>query len=138
MLLAAASDTLVDEQELDLDDLPAPHTSGTSGRPKGVMLTHANVLWNVVNMLSVADVRSDDTTIAVAPFFRTGGTGVNVLPVLFKGGTVVVPESRRPTRCWIFLDRHQVCIGFANPDVLEAWRSGRRPGRARISQAFAC
>ena len=58
-----------------------PHTSGTTGAPKGVMLTHGNVTWNVINFLSVFDFRSDDVTIAIAPFFRTGGTGVNVLPV---------------------------------------------------------
>jgi fatty-acyl-CoA synthase len=85
------------------------------------MLTHGNVLWNVVNMLSVADLRSDDVTIAVAPFFRTGGTGVNVLPVLFKGGTVVVPEGSTADEMLGLLDRHRVSIGFANPDVLDAW-----------------
>ena len=79
-----------------------PHTSGTTGSPKGVKLTHANVTWNAINMLSVADMRSDDVTLALAPLFRTGGMGVNVLPVLFKGGTVVVrgrADSRRRARC---------------------------------------
>ena len=72
------------------------HTSGTSGAPKGVMLTHGNVAWNVFNMWSIADLSGDDVTIAVAPFFRTGGVGVNVLPVLCKGGTVVIPERATP------------------------------------------
>jgi acyl-CoA synthetase (AMP-forming)/AMP-acid ligase II len=63
-----------------------PHTSGTTGAPKGVMLTHANLTWNVVNFLTCADFRGDDVTVAIAPFFRVGGTGVNVLPVLFMGG----------------------------------------------------
>src|SRR6185436_6390415 len=98
-----------------------PHTSGTTGAPKGVMLTHGNVTWNVVNLLSIADLRRDDVTIAVAPFFRTGGTGVNVLPVLFMGGTVIVPDGSTPEELLDLLDRHQVSIGFANPDVLEAW-----------------
>jgi len=61
------------------------HTSGTTGPPKGVMLTHANLTWNVVNFLTCADFRGDDVTVAIAPFFRVGGTGVNVLPVLFLG-----------------------------------------------------
>jgi acyl-CoA synthetase (AMP-forming)/AMP-acid ligase II len=50
------------------------------------MLTHANLTWNVVNFLTCADFRGDDVTVAIAPFFRVGGTGVNVLPVLFMGG----------------------------------------------------
>ena len=80
------------EHAVRADDLAEiVFTSGTTARPKGVMLTHGNITWNIVNLLSVADFRGDDVTVAVAPFFRTGGTGVNVLPVLFKGGAVVVP-----------------------------------------------
>ena len=60
-------------------------------------MTHANVTWNVINFLTSAEFRNDDVTIAFAPFFRVGGTGVNVLPVLFMGGTVVVPEMSNPT-----------------------------------------
>jgi acyl-CoA synthetase (AMP-forming)/AMP-acid ligase II len=51
------------------------------------MLTHANLTWKVVNFLCCADFRGDDVTVAIAPFLRVGGTGVNVLPTLFVGGT---------------------------------------------------
>lgn len=105
-----------------------PHTSGTTGPPRGVVLTHGNVTANVVNLLSVADFRGDDVTIAIAPFFRSGGTGVNVLPVLFKGGTVVVPESSGPDEILDLAERERVTIGFGNPDLLEALtRSDRWP-----------
>ncbi len=89
------------------------------------MLTHANVTWNVVNVLSVADIRATDVTIAIAPFFRVGGTGVNVLPVLFMGGTVVVPEEASPELILDDMERHSVTIGFANPDLLATL--GRSP-----------
>ena len=114
---------------VEMDDLcMLAHSSGTTGRPKGIMLTHANVTWNVVNFLSCADFRGDDVTPAIAPFFRVGGTGVNVLPVLFMGGTVVVPEDAAPDEILRSMERHRVTVGFGNPDSLEALtRSGLWP-----------
>ena len=87
------------------------------------MLTHANLTWNVLNFLSCADFRSGDVTVAIAPFFRVGGTGVNVLPVLFMGGTVVVPSDLRPDAILRAMQRHRVTVGFGNPDLLAALAS---------------
>jgi fatty-acyl-CoA synthase len=125
-VIAESSDDRVDEA-VALDDLLfLPHTSGTTGRPKGVMLTHGNATWNVINFLSCADFRSDDVTISIAPFFRVGGTGVNVLPVLFIGGTVVVPEDVDPDRILSVIERHRVTVGFGNPDLLDALARSER------------
>jgi fatty-acyl-CoA synthase len=127
-LVAESPDDPADEV-VGLDEVcMLPHTSGTTGSPKGVMLTHGNLTWNVVNFISVVDFRSDDVTIAIAPFFRTGGTGVNVMPVLFTGGTVIVPETPDPDEILRLIELHRVTIGFGNPDLLEALtRSPRWP-----------
>jgi fatty-acyl-CoA synthase len=130
-LIAEMADEPVDAAIAPDDLCLLPFTSGTTGPPKGVMLTHANVTWNVINCLSCIDFRSDDVTIAAAPFFRTGGTGVNVLPVLFKGGTVVIPRSADPDETFDLVARHRATIGFGNPDLLDAltrsplWRTAR-------------
>ena len=119
---------------VDLDDLLfLPHTTGTTGLPKGVMLTHANVTWNVINFLTSAEFRNDDVTIAFAPFFRVGGTGVNVLPVLFMGGTVVVPEDVEPDRMLALIERHKVSVGFAGPGLLEGLAASDRWASADLS-----
>ena len=126
------------DEVVGLDDVcMLPHTSGTTGTPKGVMLTHGNITWNVVNFLSVVDFRSDDVTIAIAPFFRTGGTGVNVLPVLFTGGTVVVPETPDPDEILRLIEEQRVTIGFGNPDLLEALTQVAAAGRPPTSRASA-
>jgi fatty-acyl-CoA synthase len=122
------------DTRVDPDDVCImPHTSGTTGSPKGVMLTHANVTWNVVNMLSIADFRSDDVTLALAPLFRTGGMGVNVLPLLFKGGTVVLPVATTPDLVLDAIERHRVTIGFGNPDLLDALTFSPRWASADLS-----
>jgi fatty-acyl-CoA synthase len=109
------------EVSVQMDDVCLlPHTSGTTGSPKAIMLTHANVTWNVVNLLTSAEVHSNDVTVAITPFFRVGGTGVNVLPVLFMGGTVVVPDDTTPDAILQAMQRHRVTVGFGNPDLLDA------------------
>jgi fatty-acyl-CoA synthase len=136
-VVAQGPDSPIDEAVSPDDLLLLPHTSGTSGRPKGVMLTHGNVTWNVVNLLSAADFRGDDVTIAIAPFFRVGGTGVNVMPVLFMGGTVVVPDDPGADTILSLMERHHVTVGFGNPDILDALaRSDLWPGADLSSVRF--
>ena len=130
----AGSPDHVPDVRIALDDLLfLPHTSGTTGSPKGVMLSHGNVTWNVVNFLSRADFRGDDVTIAIAPFFRVGGTGVNVLPVLFLGGTVVVPDDVTGDGLLGVIERHRVSVGFGNPDVLDELMRAERWAVADLS-----
>ncbi len=132
-LLASSTDDPIDGSVALADLLMLPHTSGTTGNPKAVMLSHGNVSWNAVNLLSRADIRSDDVTIAIAPFFRVGGTGVNVLPVLFAGGTVVVPDDSTPDVVLRLMEEHRVTVGFGNPDLLDAIARAERWPLADLS-----
>jgi fatty-acyl-CoA synthase len=91
----AAGPVLDAEPPVSLDD-PAIilYTSGTTGRPKGAVLTHANLTWNTVNYLAHVDVLSTDRALCIAPLFHCVGLGQVTLPTLFKGGSVeLVPRA---------------------------------------------
>jgi fatty-acyl-CoA synthase len=91
----AAGPTLDSEPQVSLED-PAIllYTSGTTGRPKGAVLTHGNLTWNTVNYLAHVDVLSTDRALGIAPLFHCVGLGQVTLPTLFKGGSVeLVPKA---------------------------------------------
>lgn len=71
------------------DLVALPYSSGTTGVSKGVMLTHHNLVANVAQVLAAADVREDETFIAVLPFFHIYGMQVLMNTGLRAGATVV-------------------------------------------------
>ncbi|MHB1134437.1 MAG: AMP-binding protein [Chloroflexota bacterium] len=68
------------------------YTGGTTGRPKGAVLTHGSMLWNALNTVLSWGLRSDDVAPIFTPIFHTGGFNVFLLPLLLAGGTVVLPR----------------------------------------------
>ncbi len=66
-----------------------PYSSGTTGINKGVMLTHGNLVANVAQVLSGADIREDETFIAVLPFFHIYGMQVLMNTGLRAGVTII-------------------------------------------------
>jgi acyl-CoA synthetase (AMP-forming)/AMP-acid ligase II len=87
----AAADPAPTPQPCGPDDVLAIfYTSGTTGRPKGAMLTHGNFLWTNLNMVLALDLTHDERSLVVLPMFHVGGWNVNTLAVWWKGGTVVL------------------------------------------------
>lgn len=85
----AAGPALAAPPPVELDE-PAVllYTSGTTGRPKAAVLTHANLTWNTVNQLAHIDLRGTERALCVSPLFHATGLGQVTLPTLFKGGSV--------------------------------------------------
>ena len=117
--MAGHSAPLVDPEPVDADEVAViMYTSGTTGRPKGAMLTHANLWWNNTNALHLLDVSEDDVSLVVAPLFHIGGLNVTTLITWQKGGEVVLHRSFDPGRFLEDVPRYGVTTTFAVPAML--------------------
>lgn len=126
----AAADVAPLDESVAADDLcMIMYTSGTTGRPKGAMLRHANLVWNAVNVLVDTDLTSDERALACAPLFHTAGLNMLTLPVLLKGGTCVLVESFEPGAAFDLIERHRITFVFGVPTMYD--RMARHPRWAR-------
>lgn len=97
------------------------YTSGTTGRPKGAMLTHANLAANVHNALALGrGLHEGDVTVTAAPMFHIGGLGVHTLPLLYVGGTVVVLAGFDPVATLAAMARERATVEFLVPAMWAA------------------
>ena len=106
-----------DESEVDepigLDEpFMIQYTSGTSGRPKGVTLTHANVVWNVYNLLVDVDLASEEVALVTAPLFHTAALNQVLLPTVLTGGTSLVEARFDAARAIDLIERERVTLLF--------------------------
>jgi fatty-acyl-CoA synthase len=104
------------------------YTSGTTGRPKGAVLSHGNMTWNATNQLLGLDVTPDERTLALAPLFHIGGLNGTVNPTLLRGGCAVVVRRFDPARTLQVIEEQRVTSFFAVPTMLDAM--SREPGFA--------
>jgi fatty-acyl-CoA synthase len=75
------------------DPLTIIYTGGTTGKSKGVVLTHANIGWNALNTIVSWDLTADDITLTYLPMFHTGGLNALTLSILLIGGTVLIAND---------------------------------------------
>ena len=66
------------------------YTSGTTGRPKGAVLSQAALCWNVVNSTHMHDLTSADRVLTTLPMFHVGGLNIQTLPALHAGAEIVL------------------------------------------------
>ncbi|WP_055523928.1 long-chain-fatty-acid--CoA ligase [Streptomyces graminilatus] len=95
-------------------------TSGTTGAPKGVVLTHGNIFWNAANVELRLDTRRGDVTYAAAPLIHVGALNSFVLRTLVRGGTVVIRRGFDPQACLDDLVAYGVNSMFGVPQMFAA------------------
>jgi fatty-acyl-CoA synthase len=94
------------------------YTSGTTGRPKGVQQTAGMSLVNHLNIGMAAGITADDVFLSVLPQFHTGGWNLYVLPMLFVGGTAIIPAGFDPAQTLRLLQQ-RATVFFGVPTIYQ-------------------
>jgi fatty-acyl-CoA synthase len=86
------------------------YTSGTTGIPKGAVLSQKKTFFNVLNADIVYDLTSKDIMMVTRPMFHSGGLLVEAAPVLYKGGTLIIRKRFRPNEILETIQKYKVTI----------------------------
>jgi fatty-acyl-CoA synthase len=93
----AAASPLDRCEDVTLDDISTiMYTSGTTGQPKGAIITHGMTFWNCVNLGGPAYISPSTVLLTVLPLFHTGGLNCYTNPGLHSGGTVLIMRAFDP------------------------------------------
>lgn len=96
------------------------YTSGTTGRPKGAVLTQDALAWNAVNSTHTHDMTSADIVLTNLPMFHVGGLNIQTTPALHAGATVVLQRRFDPGEALRAIREHRPTLFVNVPATAQA------------------
>jgi fatty-acyl-CoA synthase len=109
------ADGEVEDVARDDDPLLLVYTSGTTGKPKGALLSHANCFWTNLSFDRTTSLRDGDVVLQVLPQFHVGGWNVQPLLAWWKGATVVLEPAFDAARALDLIAEHGVTTMMGVP-----------------------
>jgi acyl-[acyl-carrier-protein]-phospholipid O-acyltransferase/long-chain-fatty-acid--[acyl-carrier-protein] ligase len=107
-------------------------TSGSSGEPKGVVLSHRNILGNVSQFNVLLNAKKDDAILASLPFFHSFGSTVTLWYPLVEGVPIVTyPNPLDATRIAALVEKYKITLLLATPTFLRAYLRKAQPAQLR-------
>lgn len=121
-------DNLVDNEldsippdEGDMDSaLLLVYTSGTTGKPKGAVLTQNSVYWNALNSQAAHELTSEDVILTDLPLFHVGGLNIQTLPAFHVGASVILHSRFKPDAALRDIETLRPTINLMVPATMQA------------------
>ncbi|MDR3763439.1 MAG: AMP-binding protein [Acidobacteriota bacterium] len=95
------------------------YTSGTTGRPKGVMIPHRMIVWNAYNTAVGWQVRDNDVMPVFTPMYHAGGLTVFLTAGILLGCTMIVHRHFDASEVWRTIEQERVSLLFAVPTIFK-------------------
>jgi fatty-acyl-CoA synthase len=99
------------------DPLCLLYTSGTTGRPKGVITPHRMVAWNAYNTVVCWQLSEDDVSPIFTPLYHAGGLGAFLTPILLAGGTIVLHRDFDASEVWRVIEEEGCTVVLGVPTI---------------------
>ena len=115
------------------DPLLILYTSGTTGRPKGAVLTHANCFWTNLSLDRTAEITGGDVVLQVLPQCHVGGWNVQPLLAWWKGATVVLEQAFDAARVLDLIQEKKIATMMGVPTNYQMLAARPEFGQADLS-----
>ncbi|HEV7570352.1 MAG TPA: long-chain fatty acid--CoA ligase [Thermoanaerobaculia bacterium] len=109
------------------------YTSGTTGKPKGVMIPHRQLFANGYNTAINWGLREDDIAPIFTPLYHAGGVAVFLIPLFLLGGTIVLHRGFDVAEVWETIERERCTIVLGVPTIWKMLRDAPQFATADLS-----
>lgn len=107
------------KEEVQLEDPQMiMYTSGTTGIPKGALLSHQKTFYNTFNAVLYFDMTSKDIMLVNMPLFHSGGLNISAVPILYTGGTAVIQKSFDPKQALSLIEKNRISLAMMVPTMI--------------------
>jgi fatty-acyl-CoA synthase len=109
------------------------YTSGTTGKPKGVMIPHRMVTWNGYNTALCWQLREDDVSPVFTPLYHAGGLAAFLVPIFVAGGSIVLHREFDAHEVWESIAKHKCTVVLGVPTIFKMMLEAPESGEADLS-----